>query len=69
MSKKEVVVCDGCGKIIEKRSERYKLYLKSDRFWNGIENVENVLALDFCYACALKIKETLERIAKEVNHD
>ena len=66
MSIKEVVVCDGCGKIIDSPKERYTLYLKSDKFWNGVDTEYNLINLDFCYNCAVKIKETLEKIAKRL---
>jgi len=66
MSIEEVVKCDGCGKIIEKTSECYKLCLKTDRFWNGVEMVNNVIQLDFCPVCARGIKKSLEKIAERL---
>ena len=62
--KKEVTICDGCGKVLEKPSEIYHLRLESDRFWDGVETTNKVIYLDFCYVCAKKIKETLEKIAE-----
>ena len=66
MSKKEVIICDGCGKIIEKTSEHYKLNLKTDKFWDGVEFDYNLISLDFCPACAMQIKETLQKIARKL---
>ena len=69
MSKKEVIICDGCGKIIERTRDCYKLYLKTDKFWDGIDYDYNLIELDFCYACARHIKETLEKIAKRLEEE
>ena len=69
MSKKEVIVCDGCGRIIERSSEHYKLYLKSDKFWDGVEYEYNLIELDFCPICARRIKETLEKIARRLEEE
>jgi len=66
MSTEEVVKCDGCGKIIEKTSKCYKLCLKTDKFWDGVEMDYNLMQLDFCYVCAVHIKETLDKIAKSL---
>ena len=69
MSRKEVIVCDGCGKILEKTSQIYKIYLKTDKFWNGVDTDRNVIYLDFCYTCARDIKNTLEKIAKRMGDE
>ena len=66
MSKREVIVCDGCGKIIEKISECYKLNLKTDKFWDGIEYDYNLISLDFCPTCAIQVKDTLQKIAERL---
>jgi len=66
MSIEEVIKCDGCGRIIERASERYKLALKSDEFWNVVEKDYNLIQLDFCYICAVHIRETLDKIAKSL---
>jgi len=66
MSKIEVIKCDGCGKILEEKSEIYHLCLETDRFWDGVEMNTNIVRLDFCYSCAKNIKKTLEKIAKSL---
>ena len=66
MSIKTVTKCDGCGKIIERISECYKLVLKTNRFWDGVEMDYNLEQLDFCPICAREIKRSLERIAKSL---
>jgi len=69
MSKKEVIVCDGCGKIIESVENRFKFYLKTDEFWNGVETDYFMKEFDFCPACARNIKETLEKIARKLEKE
>jgi len=66
MSKKTVIVCDGCGKTLEKTSEIYHLELRTDKFWDGVENDYNFILLDFCRDCAKDIKNSLKKIAEEV---
>lgn len=66
MSIKEIRVCDGCGKELVTDSQTYHLDLKTDRFWNGVETDYNLIRLDFCERCALKIKETLKRLAEQL---
>jgi len=66
MSIRKVVVCDGCGKVIEKTSECYKLSLKTDKFWDGVDMERNLIHLDFCPICARSVKETLRKIAKSL---
>ena len=66
MSTKTVVVCDGCGKTLERESECFKLCLKTDKFWDGVEMDYNLIQLDFCSTCAREIKETLKKIAKSL---
>ena len=63
MAVKQVIVCDGCGKYLEKTREIYKLVLKTNKFWDGIDTDYNYEELDFCYVCAKNIKKTLEKIA------
>ena len=62
--KKEVIMCDGCGCILKGRNEIYHLDLRTERFWDGVEMNDNLIRLDFCEACAYRIKEVLEKIAK-----
>ncbi|MHA1289281.1 MAG: hypothetical protein ACTSPB_17990 [Candidatus Thorarchaeota archaeon] len=69
MSTKTVVVCDGCGRTLERESGRFKLCLKTDSFWDGVEMDYNLIQLDFCPTCAREIKETLRRIAERLEHD
>jgi len=66
MSIETVIKCDGCGKIIERTSECYKLALKTDKFWDGVEMDYNLIQLDFCPICARGIKKSLEKIAKSL---
>jgi len=69
MSKKEVVICDGCGRVIESRKDRFKLCLTSDKFWNVVEMDWLTEEFDFCPACARNIKETLEKIARKLEKE
>ena len=69
MSKKEVIVCDGCGKIIESVENRFKFYLKTDEFWNGVEMDYFMKEFDFCHACAMDIKKALEKIAERLEKE
>jgi len=67
MSIEKVVKCDGCGRVITRTADRYKLCLKIDRFWDGTEWEHNLLQLDFCYTCAREIKETLRKINSKLS--
>ena len=67
--KKEVVVCDGCGKILEKTSEVYHLCLKTDKFWSGADMDYNVIQLDFCSTCARQIKDILVKIYEKLQEE
>jgi len=67
MSEKKVIVCDGCGKILERTSEIYHLKLETDRFWDGVENVKFIENLDFCKKCAVHIKQVLENCPNLLN--
>lgn len=66
MSIKEIRVCDGCGKELISESGIYHLDLKTDKFWNVVETDYNLIRLDFCERCALEIKETLKKLAKQL---
>ncbi|MGE4358030.1 MAG: hypothetical protein AB7E08_05735 [Candidatus Omnitrophota bacterium] len=61
-----VTKCDGCGKELNRTSEIYKLYLKTDRFWDGVDNDCLTVNLDFCKYCAMTIKDTLTKIVKKL---
>jgi len=65
--KKEVTICDGCGKILAKTNEIYHFCLKTDKFWSGadMDNIE--MNLDFCYACARQLKDTMQKIAMKIS--
>jgi len=63
MSKKSIDVCDGCGKELPRIGDSYKIYLKTDRFWNSVEMDYFEKNLEFCERCANSIKQTLEKIA------
>ncbi len=58
----EVTQCDGCKKILTKTQDIYHLIIKTDNFWNVVEDDYLIERLDFCYSCAKDIKETLKRI-------
>lgn len=62
--KKQVIVCDGCGKILERKHQIYKLYLKTDKFWDGVGSDYLTTELHFCENCARDVKKVLEEIAK-----
>jgi len=66
MSTKTVIVCDGCGKILEKVQERYGMILKTEDFWNGVDYNYNRISLDFCQGCAKDIKNTLIKIERSL---
>lgn len=65
MATKTIVVCDGCGKELKSKQEKYKLCLKTDRFWDGVEYDYLLVNLEFCQRCALDIKTTLIKIANK----
>ena len=66
MSRKEITVCDGCGREIKQKSQCYHLDLKTDRFWNVVEMDYNLIRLDFCEACAHRIKQVLEKKESDI---
>jgi len=68
MSVKEMHICDGCGEILKRTSDRYKLSLRTDRFWNSVEMDYFEKNLDFCERCAENIKESLKKIAQNKNY-
>jgi len=61
-------ICDGCGEILKRTSDRYKLSLRTDRFWNSVEMDYFEKNLDFCERCAENIKESLKKIAQNENN-
>jgi len=63
MSKKTINICDGCKKELVRTADSYKMYLKTDRFWNSVEMDYFEKKLEFCERCAESIKQTLEKIA------
>lgn len=65
MSIEQVIKCDGCGNYLKSTKEAFHLDLKTERFWDGIENDYFHKKFDFCSACASKIKEILIKISKE----
>ena len=67
MSKKTITVCDGCGKELDKISKTYHLPMKTDRFWDSVEMDYCEVNLEFCETCAKNIKNTLNRIAENLN--
>ncbi len=64
-----VIKCDGCGQELSRTSEIYKLCLKTDRFWDGVENTYLAENLDFCEYCAMTIKNTLAKIVKKLEEN
>ena len=69
MSVKQVTVCDGCGRTLEKTSRIYHLALNADRFWSGADSHYLQENLDFCYRCAQQIKDVLLKIAERGKAD
>lgn len=69
MSKKEVIICDGCEKLIEKEKNRYKLQLKTNnRIWDGVSTSDYWYKdFDFCRRCADNINKTLKKIEEKLN--
>ncbi len=63
--------CDGCGKIIDRKSDVYRIKLESLPFrvmGDPEARLEvNTIDLDFCYSCALKLIDTLKKIAEGKN--
>ncbi len=64
--KKEVIVCDGCKKFLEKTKEIYYLDLRTDKFWTGVDIDYLTKSLQFCEKCAAEIKQALIRIEQEL---
>jgi hypothetical protein len=62
--KEEVIKCDGCNKELPLTQERFRLNLSTDKFWNGADMDILETNLEFCRVCAIHIKETLDKIAK-----
>jgi len=62
--------CDGCEKIITKKSDVYKIELKSLPFKvmgnPEAEDEVNTIELHFCSTCAKKLIQTLEKIAESI---
>lgn len=57
--------CDGCGQLIERKSEAYEIHMiGKSTFWDGTETSERIKELDFCERCAVILKESLEIIVK-----
>ena len=63
MSLKEIRICDGCGRELEKTSDIFNLVLKTHKFLNVMEMDWLEVNLDFCLTCAKKIMVTLKTIA------
>lgn len=66
MSIKKIHVCDGCGMVLEQTCERYRLALKTDWFWDGVETTSLQENLEFCENCARTVKDALLRIAARI---
>ena len=64
-----VCKCDGCGKIIEGRNERYricKVILESDKYTDATGEIDcNSIELDFCEKCARQLLQILNKLVKE----
>ena len=73
MARVTVVKCDGCGKYLERPSQRFRLYkviLVSDKFTDAAGEIDcNEIALDFCEMCAHRLLQTLERIARRLESE
>ena len=66
MSEKIIRVCDGCGKTLERTAEAYHLDLKTEKYFNGVDDSQHFVKLDFCEMCAADIKEVLTKIAERL---
>jgi len=66
--RKEIIVCDGCERQLEKTPDIYHLNLKTQRFWNGIDNEHRVADLDFCEHCAIDIKKVLKELVDTLKY-
>lgn len=66
MAEVKVWKCDGCGKLIEKKSDVYVLNLKSLPFKvtgdPEARDETNTIELHFCQKCAKNIMESLKKI-------
>lgn len=62
---KNILVCDGCGKEITSNSDTYKF--SSERFTDAAGSGDNnIVKLDLCERCISSIKQTLEKISKNI---
>jgi len=66
--KKEVTLCDGCGKIISSVSDNYhitKVLLETDSYVDASGDTDyNYIKLEFCGRCARhRLLPALEKIA------
>jgi len=66
MGKVDVWKCDGCGKLMERESDVYRLDLKTCRSWNGTDSDYLEKRLGFCSGCANQVKKSLETIEKKL---
>lgn len=66
MGQKTITFCDGCKKTLEKVDDKYYLNLRTDSFWNGVDNDYFIEKLVFCKGCAINIKNTLIKIEKKL---
>jgi len=57
--------CDGCGKLIEKERDVYKINMRGAEWYEGPPHsvCQLVKKLGFCDVCAVRIKWALETIA------
>ena len=62
MATKTITVCDGCGTELKRTSEKYFIDMKTDKFWNGVENDCRIEHLVFCEDCAVSLKKTMENL-------
>ena len=61
--------CDNCGIIIPFKRDTYRLVLAGEKWQKGppIEDMQNVLDLDFCPKCAARIIQSLMHIEEALN--
>jgi len=59
--------CDDCGELLDKaRDIFHPVKCVSDRFWNGMENINIELEpIDLCRKCANNLVPTLKLLAKK----
>ena len=70
MGVKQIIVCDGCDKELDKCKDRYYINFRTSRFLDAAGDTDyNVIDLVFCKQCAVSIKSTLNKILEKQKAD